>query len=91
MLKLFVFEGSETDWIAANTLDEARETLKRHYGIDDRDIDGSYSDIGEELNPANVEVYTDKTDAETGEDITETAADVMVGKTKPFLVASSYQ
>lgn len=90
MLKLFAFEGAETDWVAARTLEEARETLKTHYGIDDDDIDSSYHEIGEELHPDAVKVVTDEVDAETEEAITKTAAEAMAGKTKPFLVASTY-
>lgn len=87
-MKLYTFEGAETDWVAANSEAEARETLKRHYGIGDDDIDGSYQDISEE-DPANVEFGTDEVDAESGDTIMTTAAALMDGKSKPFVVAST--
>lgn len=94
MLKLFVFEGAETEWVAAATQEEARQALKVHYGIDDRDIDGSYEDISE-VDPEAVEFYVDETSISDEEDDdetpTRTAAEMMAGKTKPFLVGSTYQ
>ena len=89
-MKLFEFCGAETDWVAANSEAEARAALKGHYGIDDRDIDGSYSEVSE-IDPATVELELDETDAETGDSKVATAAEVMAGKTRPFLVASTYQ
>lgn len=89
MLKLYVFEGAETEWVAAENVAQARHTLKVHYGIDDCDIDGSYESVSE-VDPASVDLYTDAVDAETEEEKMTTAAAVMEGKTKPFLVASTY-
>jgi hypothetical protein len=85
-MKLFAFCGAETDWIAAKDEAEARETLKRHYGIDDDDIDGSYEEVSE-VDPAELEVFME----DAGDGVYATAAEVMAGKTKPFLVCSTYQ
>ena len=71
------------------TIAEARETLKRHYGIDDRDIAESYEDIHEK-DPAEVIMLTDEVDDETDEPITTTAAAMMAGKTAPFVLGSTY-
>ena len=90
MLKLFEFSGVETEWVAAGSEAEARDTLKMHYGIDDRDIDCSYESVCE-VDPAKVELYTDEVDAETEETKMTTAAAEMAGKTRPFLVASTSQ
>lgn len=90
MLKLFVFEGHETDWVAANYVAEARDTLIRHYGIGGDDVDGSYDHIGE-VDPSKVEFYTDEVDAETEEPVVTTAAVMMAGKTQPFFVGSTCQ
>lgn len=84
MLKLFAFYGAETDWIAANTEDEARAVLKRHYGIDDEDL-ASYEEISE-VDPATVEVYPEGWD---GEGNPPTAATLMLAMTKPQLVCST--
>ena len=46
-LKLFAFEGAETDWVAASTEAEARTELMLHYGIGPDDVDGSYESISE--------------------------------------------
>lgn len=89
-MKLFAFEGAETDWVAANSEAEARDTLKHHYGIGDDDIDGSYESISE-VNADEVEFYTDETDAETEETKTLTATDMMAGKAHPFVVGSTYK
>lgn len=88
-MKLFAFEGAETDWVAASTENEARDTLMRHYGIGPDDITGSYESISE-VEPSEVEFYTDDVDAETEETIVTTAAAMMVGKAKPFVVGSTY-
>lgn len=90
MLKLFEFSGAETDWIAANDEAQARRTLVVHYGIADDDVDASYESITE-VDPTNMEFYTDAVDAETEEPIMTTAAAMMAGKTKPFLVGSTYE
>lgn len=93
-MKLFEFVGAETDWIAANSPEEAREALKVHYGITDRDVDGSYEEINE-VDPEAVEFYVDETpisdEDEEDETPMRTAAEMMKGKTKPFLVGSTCQ
>lgn len=89
-MKLWAFEGVETDWVAADSVGEARDTMKSHYGIGDDDIDGSYESISE-VAPDDVVFYTDAVDAETEEAITTTAAKMMVGKTRPFVVGSTCQ
>lgn len=90
MLKLFEFSGSETDWVAATDEAEARREMIEHYGITESDIAGSYESISE-VDPSDVEFYTDEVDAETEEAKTTTAAAMMAGKTKPFLVGSTCQ
>ena len=89
-MKVFTFIGAETDWVAANSEAEARDTLMRHYGIGPDDIDGSYESVIEE-DPAKVEFFTDEYDEEEEETITQTAAEMLVGKTRPFLLGSTYQ
>lgn len=89
-MKLFAFEGVETDWVAAANVAEARDCLRRTAGIGDDDIDGSYETITE-LDPNEVEFYTDETDPETEENLTVTAAEKMAGKMKPFVVGSTYE
>lgn len=90
MLKLFEFLGAETEWVAARDEAEARRLLINHYGITEDDVAGSYESVSE-VDPSNVELFTDEVDAETEEEKTTTAAELMAGKTKPFLVASTYQ
>lgn len=89
-MKLFAFEGAETDWVAANSEAEARDTLMSHYGISPNDVTGSYESVSE-VDPTEVEFYTDETDAETEETIMITAAEKMQGKAHPFVVGSTYQ
>lgn len=89
MLKVFAFEGAETDWIAAHTEDEARDFLMRHYGIGPDDVAGSYESISE-VSPDTV-FDTDEYDEEAEEAVTTTAAELVAGKTKPFVVGSTYQ
>lgn len=90
MLKLFAFEGVETEWVAATDEAEARRTLINHYGITAEDVAGSYEDVTE-VDPTGVDFYTDEVDAETEEEKMTTAAEMMAGKTKPFLVGSTCQ
>lgn len=89
-MKLYVFEGAETDWVAANTEDEAWAELRSHYGITNDDIAGSYESITE-ANPDEIVFDTDMVDAETEETITTTASEIMAGQTRPFLVCSTCQ
>lgn len=89
-MKLFVFVGEETEWVAASSIDEACATLKLHYGINDSDIAGSYEEISE-IDPSDVLFDTDAVDAETEETIMTTAAEIMAKMTGPGLVGSTYQ
>lgn len=89
-LRLFVFDGAETDWVAANSEMEAWDELKSHYGITDEDIAGSYESITE-ADPSEVTFDTDMVNEKTEETITTTAAAIMAGRTRPFLVSSTYQ
>ena len=93
MLKLFRFEGVETDWVAAQDEAAARECLRRHYGISHEDIASSYEDVAE-VDPCTVEMlddgrYYEPLDDDDAEPPTKTAADVMHGKAHPFLVGST--
>ena len=89
-MRLYEFSGAETDWVAASSEAEARDTLRRHYGIVDEDIVGSYESISE-VDASGVEFYTDEWDDEAEETVMTTAADMMAGKTKPFIVGSTAQ
>jgi len=87
VLKVYAFSGAETDWIAANTEDEAREFLMDHYGISPDDVAGSYEEVYE-VAPDTV-FNTDEYDEEAEETVTTTAAEIVAGKTKPFVVGST--
>lgn len=87
-MKLFAFEGAESEWVAADTEADARAFLRRHYGISDEDIALSYESVTE-VDPEEAVFETDEVDAETEETITTTAAEIMDGKTKPFVVCST--
>ena len=87
-LKLFEFSGAETDWVAAADENAARACLKSHYGISDEDVTGSYESI-DEVEPSTVEFWTDEWDEEADEQVYITAADMMHGKTAPFVVGST--
>lgn len=89
MLKVFEFSGAETDWIAANTEDDARDFLMRHYGISAEDVAMSYEEVFE-VSPDTV-FNTDEYDEEEEETVTTTAAELVKGKTKPFFIGSTYQ
>ena len=89
-MKLFAFCGVETEWVAADTKADARDTLIRHYGISGEDVAGSYESI-EPVDPAEIKFYTDAVDAETEESVMTTAAEMMAGKTRPFVVGSTYE
>lgn len=83
-MKLFVFEGSEADWVAAHDEAEARETLCRHYGIPADDIQAVYNRVSE-VDPTGVDV-----DVETaGSPVRMTASAAMAGRTQPFIVGST--
>jgi hypothetical protein len=90
MLKLFEFSGAETEWVAANDEAEARRALILHYGITEGDVAMSYESVSE-VDPNEVEFYTDATDVETEETIMTTAAAIIGAKTKPFLVGSTWE
>lgn len=88
MLKLFVIDSqAETDWIAAHDADEARRCYMREYELDERDME--YVEISLVDDPETVTVYLDEVDAETEEQCTETAAEVMSKMTRAGLVAST--
>jgi len=87
VLKVFAFKGAETDWIAAKTETEAREFLMAHYGISPDDVEGSYESV-DEVDPGTV-FDTDEYDEEEEETVTKTAAELVEGKTKPFVVGST--
>lgn len=86
-MKLFKFDGPETDWVAATDEAHARKLLRLHYGITNADIDGSY-DVIKEVAPDSVKVYPDDWDYEDDEAEPPTAAEFM---TKPGLVCSTFQ
>jgi len=86
-VKLFKFEGCETDWVAADTEAAARQILKQHYGISDEDIASSYEDISE-VPPESVKLYPEDWDYEDDEAEPPTAAEFM---TEPGLVCSTCQ
>ena len=79
MLRLFAFSGVETDWVAASNEAAARQELINHYGISEREVAGSYESVSE-VDPNKVKLGTDEM---------TTAAAIMVGKTRPFLVGST--
>jgi hypothetical protein len=87
-MKVFEFLGNEIDWVAATDEAEARSTLMAHYGISAEDVDYSYEEVNE-CNPADVQFHTDTIDAETEEAVMTTAAAMMVGKTRPFVLGST--
>lgn len=88
-MKLFEFSGAETDWVAADDVQSARECLIRHYGITMDDVVSSYESVAE-CDPGTVLLDTDEVDAETEDAVTTTAAALMVGREHPFVVASTY-
>lgn len=87
-MKLFQFAGVETEWVAADDEASARDVLMRHYGIDAADVADSYESISV-VDPTSVELFTDAVNAETEEPIMTTAAAMMAGKTRPFVVGST--
>lgn len=89
-MKLFEFSGIETDWVAADDEATARDCLRRTHGINDEDIASSYEHISE-VDPTQVEFYTDEYDEEDEETITITAAEMMAEKSAPFVVGSTYE
>ncbi len=88
-MKVFEFFGDESDWVAAHDEAEARATLMAHYGISAEDVTGSYETVTE-CDPAKIEFFTEEYDEEAEETITQTAAEMMAGKTRPFLLGSTY-
>jgi len=88
-MKLFVFTGEETEWVAANSREQACETLKGHYGINDSDIAGSYDEVYE-VDPSEVVFDTDEIDTETEETITTTAAVIMSRLISPAVICSTF-
>ena len=58
-----------------------------HYGIGPDDVDASYESVSE-VDPDTV-FNTDEYDEEAEETVTTTAAELVAGKTKPFVVGST--
>jgi hypothetical protein len=85
-MKLFAIETGETDWVAAETAQKARDVYMREYGLGDRDMEGA--EIAE-VDPAAVTVYTDEVDVETEEPVVKTAAEVMADMKRPGVVCST--
>ncbi len=85
-MKLFAIETGETDWVAAETPEQARDVYMREYGLSDKDMDGA--EIAE-VDPGAVTVHTDEVDAETKEAVVKTAAEVMAGMKRPGVVCST--
>lgn len=87
MLKLYIINSGEIDWVAANDETEARRVLIDEYGLGDDELD----DVPVKLvkDASAVTVYLDEVDAETEEEKTATAEEVMAKMTKPGLVAST--
>ena len=88
-MKVWIFAGVETEWVAANTEAEARDVLMRHYGIDQRDIDHGYESITSSDDLDNIWFRTDEWNEEADESVDKTAAEMMAGKTKPFVLGST--
>ena len=84
-MKLFKFQSSETDFIAAETQEHAADLYRREYGLHERDMEGVEIT---EADPASVWVYPDGWDYEDDDTEPPTAAEFM---TKPSLVCSTCQ
>lgn len=87
-MKVFAFIGEETDWIAANDEAEARAFLMRNYGLNAEDVDYSYERV-EEVAPEAL-FDTDEYDEEEDAYVKTTASHLGFGRTKPFVVGSTY-
>lgn len=84
-MKLYRFKTDETDWIAADTQEQAVKAYMSEYGLSERDLDGVEID---EWDPNKIEVYPDGWDYDS-DDAPPTAAEVMADMKSPGLVASS--
>lgn len=84
-MKLFRFRSGETDWVAADTVEEAIAAYKAEYGLNDRDMDGV---VVVECDAESVSVYPDDWDYDS-EDEPPTAAAVMSFMKRPGLVATT--
>ena len=89
-MNLYRFSGTETDWVAADTLADARSALMAHYGISAEDVAMSYDTVDQVDDPSTVYVEPEGW-TEDHEDEDWTAADVMETMSGPGLVASTYQ
>lgn len=87
MLKLYAINSGEIDWVAANDEAEARRVVINEYGLGDDELDDVPVKLVEDASA--VTVYLDEVDAETEEEKTATAEEVMAKMTKPGLVAST--
>lgn len=84
-MKLFKVDNGETDWIAAETQEQAVKIYMGEYGLNDRDM----TDVEiSEVDPLTVQVYPDGWDFEDDEAEPPTAAEFM---DKPGLVCSTCQ
>lgn len=81
--------NGETDWIAANSEAEARKVYMNHYDVTETDMQDVR--VAEEKTPDRIEVYTDDHDYEVDDPEMPTLAEMVEGKTAPFLVASTCQ
>ncbi len=84
-MRLYRFEAGEIDWVAAESLEQANDIYRRHYGLSDAEV---ASVEASEVDPSSVEVYPDDWDYEDDEAEPPTAAEFM---TKPGLVCSTCQ
>lgn len=87
-MNLYQFSGPETDWVAADTIADAREVLMAHYGITAEDLAITYDSVKEVDDPASIYVEPEEW-CDDHEDEDFTAADVMATMTSPGLVAST--
>ena len=86
-MRVWELYNGECDWVAARTKDEAFETLRRHHGLSAAEL-AEYTRV--EPVPDNTEFKTDEVDVETEEPVTRTAVQLVAGKTKPFVLGSTY-
>ncbi len=85
-MKLFLFrlDNGETDWVAAETKEQAAEIYQNEYGL--RDCEMAEVEISEVADPTGVEVYPDGWDYEDEEAEPPTAAEFM---TKPGIICTT--
>jgi hypothetical protein len=86
-MRVWELYNGETDWVAANTKDEALDTLRRHHGLSAAEL-AEYTRV--EPVPDGTQFETDEIAVETEEPVTRTAVDLVAGKTKPFVIGSTW-